>query len=125
MLDLCIKCEGKLIRFLRDTLVNHKSISESVYHDLSHQGSKPDSLYGLPKVHIGKCPARPIKSAVGAYNYDLAKFLVPMLQPLTSNQFTVNSSFSFVKGIFITSFPHSTSMASFDVSSLFTNIPRN
>ena len=61
-------------------------------------------------------------SAIGTYKYSLAKFLVPILQPLTSNQYTVNSSFSFVKEITSTSFPHSTVMISFDVSSLFTNI---
>ena len=123
VLDLCIKREGQLIRFLRDTLVKNKFIPESVYYDLSPQGSKPGILYGLPKVHKETCPARPIMSAIGTYNYSLAKFLVPILQPLTSNQYTVNSSFSFVKEITSTSFPHSTVMISFDVSSLFTNIP--
>ena len=43
--------------------------------------------------------------------------------PLTSNQYTVNSSFSFVKEITNTTFSQGTVMVSFDVSSLFTNIP--
>ena len=77
----------------------------------------------MPKVHKDTCPARPIMSANGPYNYGLAKFLVPMLQSLTSNQYTVDSSFSFAKEITDISFPHNTGMVSFDASSLFTNIP--
>ena len=123
VLDLCLKREGKLIRFLRDTLLKKQCISESVYRDLSPQGSKPGILYGLPKVHKENCPARPIMSAIGTYNYRLAKFLVPILQPLTVNQYTVHSSFSFVKEITSFKSDNKTVMASFDVSSLFTNIP--
>ena len=78
-------------------------------------------LYGLPKVHKDNCPARPILSAIGTYNYNLAKFFVPLLKPLTINLYTVTDSFSFVKEIF--SFRnHSFYMASFDVTSLFTNV---
>ena len=45
------------------------------------------------------------------------------MQLLPSSQYTVKSSFSFAKEIPSTTFPHSTFMVSFDVSSLFTNIP--
>ena len=69
------------------------------------------------------CPARPIMSTIGTYNYRLAKFLVPILQPLTVNQYTVHSSFSFVKEITCFKSDNKTVMASFDVSNLFTNIP--
>ena len=79
-------------------------------------------LYGLPKVHKDNCPARPILSAIGTYNYNLAKFFVPLLKPLTTNLYTVTDSFSFVKEI--SSFPNNSFyMASFDVTSLFTNVP--
>ena len=51
----------------------------------------------------------------------LAKFLVPLLEPITTNMYTVKNSFEFSKeivdqdaGLF---------MASLDVESLFTNIP--
>ena len=62
-------------------------------------------------------------SAIGTYNYRLATFLVPILQPLTVNQYTVHSSFSFVKEITSCKSDNKTVMASFDVFSLFTNIP--
>ena len=123
VLDLCIKREAELIRFLRGRLLGNESISESVYHDLSPQGCKPGILYGLPKVYKENCPARPIVSPIGTYNYGLATFLVSMLQPLTSSQYTVDSSFSFVNEITNTSFLHSTVMVSLDVDCLFTSIP--
>ena len=89
ILDLCLKRENKLIRFLRDTLLKKKIITENVYNGLYQNGSSPGVLYGLPKVHKSDCPARPILSAIGTYNYKLAKFFVPILQPHTCNEFTV------------------------------------
>ena len=92
-----------------------------MYHDLFPSGSTPGLLYGLPKAHKDNCPTRPILSAVGTYNYKFAKFLFPLLQLLTTNQFIVTDSFSFVKEI--SSLPnHSFYMTSFDVPSLFTNV---
>ena len=123
MLDLCAKRENKLIRFLRDKLLKDKVFSECVYRELLSTGSTPGVLYGLPKVHKENCPARPILSAIGTYNYKLAKFLVHILKPFTSNEYTVKDTFSFVSEI--TSFHKDEDLviASFDVSSLFTNIP--
>ena len=96
MLEIGQKRENRLVRFLRDSLLKKKLISDSVYHDLFPTGSTPGILYGLPKVRKANCPVRPILSAIGTYNHKLAKFLVPIPQPLTSNQFTVKDSFSFV-----------------------------
>ena len=123
ILDLCIKREGQLIRIRKDTLLKHRTISETIYNSLLPQGSKPGILYGLPKVHKANCPARPIISAIGTFDYELAKFLVPILQPLTGNEYTVHSSFSFVDEITQLSLSHDAVMVSFDVASLSTNIP--
>ena len=103
--------------------MKQKFITDEIYRDLFPSGSTPGILYGLPKVHKENCPARPILSAIATYNYKLAKFLVPLLQPLTVGQYTVKDSFSFVSEI--TAFQNDSDlvMASFDVSSLFTNIP--
>ena len=72
-----------------------KAISESVYRELLSTGSNPGVLYGLPTVHKENCPARPILSAIGIYNYKLAKLLVPILKPFTSNEYTVKDILSF------------------------------
>ena len=92
--------------------------------DLYPTGSTPGILYGLPKIHKTGCPVRPILSSIGTFDYKLAKFLVPLLKPFTSNSNTVHDSFSLAKEI--SSLPnHNYFKASFDVVSLFTNIPLN
>ena len=64
---------------------------------------------------------RPILSAVGGAKLVLAKFFVPILKEFTVNQYTVSDSFSFCKEI--KDQDSSLFMASFDIQSLFTNIP--
>ena len=85
-------------------------------------GAKPGLLYGLAKVHKQNTPMRPILSAVGTFNYELAKHLVPILTPLTFNEYTVSDSFSFAKEIVNMHFPGAY-ISSFDAVSLYTNIP--
>ena len=81
-------------------------------------------MYGLAKVHkqlINNCPPfRPILSAIGTPTYNIAKFLVPILKPLTTNDYTLKDTFEFSHEI-LSQNPH-LFMASLDVDSLFTNI---
>ena len=88
-------------------------------------GSRPGFLYGLCKVHkaiVDTCPPfRPILSAIGTPTYKIAKFLVPVLNCLTVNEFTIKDSFAFAKEI--VDQDSTLCMASLDVHSLFTNIP--
>ena len=82
-------------------------------------------MYRSPKVHkpvINNCPKFcPILSTIGTPTHKLAKFLVPILSPLTSNEFSVHDSFSFADKV--SSFCPDHFMASLDIESLFTNIP--
>ena len=64
---------------------------------------------------------RPILSAINTPGYNLAKFLIPILESLTHNEFTVKDSFSFAKET--TNYDSSLFMASLSVESLLTNIP--
>ena len=88
-------------------------------------GSRPGILYGNPKVHKpvvdNMSKFRPILSAINTPGYNLAKFLIPILETLTHNEFTVKDSFSFAKEI--TKYDSALFMASLDDESLFTNIP--
>ena len=94
----------------------------ATYKELYVSGSNLGILYGLPKVHKENYPMRPILSACNTPGYGLAKYLVPAISPITTNAYTVKDSFTFARelsnldanGLF---------MASFDVKSLFTNIP--
>lgn len=119
--SLILKCEDRINNFLRK-LKSSKTITDALYSHLYVSGSRPGILYGSPKVHKPNVPLRPILSAIGTVNYKLAKYLVPILSPITFNKYTVKDSFSFAKEICNTKIYNCT-MASFDVKSLFTNIP--
>ena len=116
------RAEDKLLRFLRK-LVKNKAMIKKTADSLFHAGSSPGVLYGLPKTHKkGKLTFRPILSAIGTFNYNLAKFLVPILDPLTKNECTVRNSYDFASDIAELKLDQCV-MASFDVVSLFTQIP--
>ena len=110
-----------VLKNLRDK----KEISIEQYKDLSPSGSSPGIMYGLAKVHKivtdGLPSFRPILSAISTPTYKLAKFLVPVLEPLTTNDYTIEDSFTFAEEL--QTFDSKLVMASFDTESLFTNIP--
>ena len=64
-------------------------------------GTRPGTTYGLckvPKQEVDGCPPfRPILSALQTPTYNFAKFLVPILNPLTKNEYTVKDSFHFAE----------------------------
>ena len=121
-LNFLLKSEKKVIDLIK-RLENEGKISEKEYELIYPRGSRPGILHGSPKVHkpvINNCPKfRPILSTIGTPTYKLAQFLVPILSPLTSNEY----SFSFPNEV--SSFCPDHFMASLDVKSLFTNIPLN
>ena len=117
---IILKLEDKLNRLLRS--IKNK-LPDNIFDYLFASGSLPGVLYGLPKIHKVDCPIRPILSAIGTFNYNLAKFLVPILSPLTHNDFTIKNSIDFAKEINKFRFTDDIFLASFDVKSLFTNIP--
>ena len=98
LLKLLTQREDKLGRFLKK-LVTAKVISTTQASFMSSSGARPGILYGLPKVHKNNCPMRPILSASGTFNYNLAKFLVPLIKPFSENEYTVSDSFDFLKNI--------------------------
>ena len=67
-------------------------------------------------------PVRPIVSSIDTYNYDLAKYHYCLLQPLIPHEYSVADTFTFVNEVKRLSF-HNKFMTSFDIVSLFTNIP--
>ena len=92
----------KLNRFLKNVLDNVK-ISKDEYDDVCSKGSTPGILYGNPEIHelvVKNLPKfRPILSTINNSGYNVAKFLIPILEPLSRNEFTINplnSSFSLI-----------------------------
>ena len=86
---IILKLEDKLNRLLRSI---KDKLPENSFDYLFASGSLPGILYGLPKIHKDNCPIRPILAAIGTFNYNCAKFLVPLLHPLTYNDFTVKKT---------------------------------
>ena len=118
--------EGQLQRFLR-SLKNTSFFSDGLYEKLYPTGSQPARMYGLPKLHKVKAgctsvPFRPIVSSIGTYNYNLAKHLCSLLSPHLPMDHCSKDTFSFVEDVNQVRF-NSCFMVSFDVESLFTNIP--
>ena len=125
-LNYNINVEKKYKQLFKDLLDNDK-ISKDEHNKTCPKGSRPGMLYGSPKFHkpvVDNLPKfRPILSTINTPRYNLAKFLIPILEQLTYNEFTIMDSFSFAQEI--TLYDRSLYIASLDLESLFTNIPLN
>ena len=123
-LNYLIHMEEQIICLLKG-LEGQGEISEKEKNDLYPSGSKPGVLYGLAKIDKALEDGTPffpsILSAIGTPTYNLAKFCDQLLKPLTSNDYTIKDSFFFAEEVL--DFNTSCFMASFDIKSLFTNIP--
>ena len=117
--------QEKHIDTIFKNLVDSNSMSKEICKFVKPVGTRPGIMYGNCKVHkqqVDGCPPfRPILSALQTPTYNLAKFLVPLLNPLTKNEYTVKDSFQFAEEIYEQD--PTLSIGSLDVDSLFTNIP--
>ena len=122
----CLKIETKINTFLKK-IRSSEFITDDLYRKLFVSGSGPGILYGLPKIHkidfSTKFQFRPIFAAYNTPSFNIAKFLVPILNPFTKNQYTIENSYSFSKEICNIPNANDYFMASFDIESLFTNVP--
>ncbi|XP_078361584.1 uncharacterized protein LOC144645943 [Oculina patagonica] len=106
------------------TLKRNGDLSEAVYNKIRPRHKQPPRIYGLPKIHKADIPLRPIVSCVNTFAYDLSAYLANILSPLTGNSdFTVTNSAHFVSTISSETILNNEVMVSFDVESLFTNVP--
>ena len=98
ILNPIIHMEYRVTDVLKN-LRDKKEISIQQYKDLSPSGSRPGIMYGTAKVRKivtnGRPSFRPILSAIGTPTYRLGKFLVPMQELLTTNEYTIKDSFTF------------------------------
>ena len=115
------KCIDKIYR----KLVDSNSISEETRRHVKPVGTRLGIMYGSSKVHKkcvdGCLPFRSILSALQTPTYKLAKYLVPILEPLTNNKYAVKDLFNFATEI--VEQDSSNFIGSLDIDSLFTNIP--
>ena len=124
--DPTLKREASIQHFLRK-LKQKNLFKEIEYDKLYPSGSAPARICGTPKMH--KFSSRdsfpklcPIVSSIGTFNYNLARFLCDLLLPLVPNDYSCKDTFSFVSQIKNANLSK-TVLVSYDVTSLFTNIP--
>ena len=113
------------------SLKKKKLIDKDIHDRVYPKGSVPARIYGQPKMHklnvnqiLSKQvpPFRIIVSSIGAYNYNVAKYLTEVLSPHIPTQHCAKDSFSFVEDLKHVSLKDKF-LVSYDVFSLFTNIP--
>ena len=100
------------------------SMSEEIRRHLKPADARPGIMHGFSKVHkncVDDCPPFiRILSALQTPTYKLAKYLVPILEPLTTNKYTVKDSFNFATEI--AEQDSTNCMGRLDIDSLFINI---
>ena len=121
-----MKREASLQRFLRK-LKQKNFFNEIEYYKLYPSGSAPARIYGTLKMHKFSSSdsfpkLRPIVSSIGTFNYNLARFVCDLLPPLVHNDYSCKDTFHFVSQIKNANLCK-TFLLSYDVTSLFTNIP--
>ena len=101
------------------------------YRKLYPQGSRPAQFYGTAKIHKvpqnsvsdQDLPLRPIISNIGTASYETSKYLAKLLSPLSTSAYTIKNTKDFISQIKDLVVPNDFSLVSFDVESLFTNVP--
>ena len=97
--------QEKHIGSILKNLFGSNSMSRKMRKSVELVEAKLGNMYGLCKAHEqevnGWHPFRPIISALHIPIYNLAKFLVPILNTLTKKDYTVKDSFRFAEEILL------------------------
>ena len=109
---------------LVNKLYTGKIITKQERTNLTTYNSTSPKLYVLPKVHKIDIPVRPIVASVDTVSSKMSKLLANVLKHLTVDvDYTIKNSFEFKNKLVNTTIEPNETMVSFDVVSLFTNIP--
>ena len=110
------------------SLHKDKIIDSKLRHQLKSTCSSISVFYGLPKAHKAGYPLRPIISTIGSYQYELSKYLAKRIRDARPQAPSyIKDSFEFVKKIkeIVLEKDKTYVKCSFDVESLYTNVPVN
>ncbi|XP_062699515.1 uncharacterized protein LOC134284550, partial [Aedes albopictus] len=112
-----------------NTLVRRLSNLELIDHftasRLTSKTATCPRIYGQPKAHKDGLPLRPVVPNITAPTYQLSKYIASVLSKGFKSEYNIIDSFSFVKYITAVTLPAGYILVSFDVVSLFTNIPKD
>ena len=120
-----LECKEKELNGYLRELYNDGLIEKKLFWRLHSTSASLSVMYGQPKVHKAGYSMRPIISSIGSYNYQVSKYLAELLSQHRTERppSFVKDSFTFVDSI--RKFPSNDAqtMCSFDVESLYINIP--
>ncbi|XP_062705294.1 uncharacterized protein LOC134287463 [Aedes albopictus] len=112
-----------------NTLVRRLSNLELIDHftasRLTSKTATCPRIYGQPKAHKDGLPLRPVVPNITAPTYQLSKYIASVLSKGFKSEYNIIDSFSFVKYTTAVTLPAGYILVSFDVVSLFTNIPKD
>ena len=77
-------------------LKERNELSQEIYQRIRPQNGRLGRAYGLPKIHkefVDLPKFRPIVDTTGTVHYRVGKYLSELLNPLTSNEYTIKDSF--------------------------------
>ena len=122
--DNTASIESRLQKRLLD-LVKADLMPKWVYDAIQPTGSQRPRLYGFPKTNKEGTSLRPILFMTSWSLHNLGKWLAGLLQPVLERFWSqcISDSFTFAKTMQNLDIDPSVFMCSFDVSSLFTNVP--
>ena len=101
-----------------------------MYKRLYPTGSALARFYGTAKIHkskndraVDELPIRPVISNINTASFQLAKYLAKLLSLPSMSEYNVKSTSDFITHIKGQNIPNNLKLISFDVTSLFTNVP--
>ena len=121
--DPTTKIKAKTLKQLK-ALKDNEFIDNKLYYYLKPTDSPAPRFYGQPKIHKPGFPIRPIVSYSGSPLYNLNKYIANILKTYVkheNNNAKNSTTFSnYIRNVLI---EDDEIMVSFDVTSLYTNIP--
>ena len=122
--DIIIYLEERTNRQLK-SLCDSGQIPEDIYSKIRSTGAQLPRLYGLLKCHknLNDPPYRPILSMRNSYLSNLSIYLDQLLKPFLPSVYAVKDTFDFLDKIKAANLPNNCFLVSYDVVSLFTNVP--
>ena len=119
--DVILKEEERINLRLKQ-LMDEKKISEDLCKELKSMGGQPPRLYGLAKVHKDVIPLRPVLSMPGSPYFNIAGKVTQWLQVIPESKIDCSTE-KVVKDLKDVVVDDDETLISFDVSSLYTNVP--
>lgn len=114
------KANKLIVQLKKDNMVTPEEAKQLMIYN-----SKPARFYGLPKIHKPQLSLRPIISSISCPNSKIANLATTILSKSynKNNRYYISDSFQFSEFINNFELPYGYVLVSFDVVSLFTNIP--